>query len=127
MLKQKHPLNDLRISSVRREGKQSAGCRLTYDPTLDKQQARKFCRGIAWTAAWGLAVRRTDGKCQIAQDWLPWHNLLICLPGIPLPGSIPPSACIPVPAPWSDLIVARVYACVIGQGGGIDGQATETE
>ena len=41
--------------------------------------------------------------------------------------AIPPSACIPVPASWSDLIVARVYACVVGQGGGMDGQETETE
>lgn len=41
------------------------------------------------------------------------------VPGTATPAPIPPSACIPVPAPWSDLIVARVYACVAGLGGGI--------
>lgn len=54
-------------------------------------------------------------------------NSLFCLTGTPLPTPVPPSACIPVPAPWSDLIVAQVYACVVGQGGGMDGQETETQ
>ena len=57
----------------------------------------------------------------------PPRNPLIKLSGTPFPAPVPPSACIPVPAPWSDLIVARVYACVVGQGGGMDGQTTETE
>ena len=52
---------------------------------------------------------------------------LISLSGTPLPTPIPPSACIPVHASLSDLIVARVYACVVWQGGGMDGQETEIE
>lgn len=57
----------------------------------------------------------------------PRANRLIYLAGTPSPAPIPPSACIPVPAQWSDLIVARVYACVVRQGGGMDGQETETQ
>ena len=57
----------------------------------------------------------------------PPRNPLIKLSGTPFPAPVPPSACIPIPAPWSDLIVARVYACVVRQGGGMDGQETETE
>lgn len=57
----------------------------------------------------------------------PSRNPLIKLSGTPFPAPVPPSACIPVPASWSDLIVARVYACVVGQGGRVHGQAAETE
>lgn len=55
------------------------------------------------------------------------RKTLAVISGIPRPAPVPPSACIPVPPSWSDLIVARVYACVVGQGGGMDGQETETE
>lgn len=57
----------------------------------------------------------------------PSRNPLKKLSGAPRLTLIPPSAFIPVPALWSDLIVARVYACVVGQGGGMDGQTTETQ
>lgn len=40
---------------------------------------------------------------------------------------IPPSARIRAPAQWSDLIVARVYACAVRQGGGLDGHETENQ
>jgi hypothetical protein len=43
------------------------------------------------------------------------------------PTSIPVSACIPPRRLCSDLITARVYACVVGQGGGMDGQPIEIE
>lgn len=59
--------------------------------------------------------------------WASSPNPLSFLTGTPVPAPIPPSACIPVPVPWSDLIVARVYACVVGQGGGMHGQETETQ
>lgn len=49
-------------------------------------------------------------------------NSLFFLTGAPLPAPIPPSVYIPVPAPWSDLIVARIYVCVFGKGGEMDSQ-----
>lgn len=57
----------------------------------------------------------------------PAPDYLIFRVGIAFPATVPPSACIPPPAPWSDLMVARVYACVVGQGGGTDAQTAETE
>lgn len=79
-----------------------------------------------------LKTSNADGSATLIPLELPTAlgsppNPLISLCGIPLSTSIPPSACIPVPAPLSDLIVARVYACVVWQGGGMDGQETETE
>lgn len=59
--------------------------------------------------------------------WASSPNALFFLSGIAPRRSIPPFAYIPVPAPWSDLIVARVYACVTGLGGGMHGQETETQ
>ena len=46
--------------------------------------------------------------------WASSPNPLFFLSGIAPRRSIPPFACIPVPTSWSDLIVARVYACVVG-------------
>lgn len=59
--------------------------------------------------------------------WAHPLNPLILMSGIALAASIPPSACIPAPAPCCDLITARVYACVVGQGGQTHGQQTEAE
>ena len=55
------------------------------------------------------------------------RNPLFFQSGIASVPSIPPSACIPVLGPWSDLIVARVYACVVRDGGAMHGQTAETE
>ena len=82
------------------------------------------CAGMNKTAIGADRSFRThDG----AHRWALQRNPSICLSGTPVSAPIPPSACIPVPALWSDLIVARVYACVVGQGGRMDGQETETQ
>lgn len=54
-------------------------------------------------------------------------NPLIFLAGIAQPISIPVSACIPPLRLCSDLITARVYACIGRQGVRTHGQPTETE
>jgi hypothetical protein len=59
--------------------------------------------------------------------WALPPNPLICMAGIALCISIPPSACIPAPAPCCDLITSQVYACVSRQGGRTHGQQTEAQ
>lgn len=82
------------------------------------------CLGVDQVEA--QSWRKLRGKPLMAFRAL---TLQVCLylSGMALPTPVPPSACIPAAAPWSDLIVARVYACVVGQGGVMDGQETETE
>ena len=71
----------------------------------------------------GAGVRLFPTPCAGQSHLTPCFSFL----GIVTRPSIPPSACIPVLGPWSDLIVARVYACVVRDGGAMHGQTAETE